>query len=231
MSKYSTMKIVLLYILMLSLLFAACSKLDNYSAPNATIKGSVIDNTTHKPIQSQEPNGFFIWLIENRSNSISQRFNGKADGTFENAAVFSGSYKVVPILGAFFMPDTAIVNVSGVTNIDFTVTPFLTVAATAKGVSGGVEVTFSISRPVVSGKIIECRALASLSPSVNSVVFNKDVTTDLSGINDEDILDTAFTQTIANLESGKMYYVRVAAKTDNSNNKYNYSEIIQITVP
>lgn len=224
------MKIVPIYLLVLPLILAACSKVDNYDAPNATIKGSVIDNVTHQPIQSEAPNGFFIRLEENRSNTIPLNFNGRADGTFENAAVFSGSYKVVPILGAFFTPDTAVVNVSGVTNVDFTVTPFLSIAATAKSVSGGAEVTFSLSRSVESGKIKECRALASLSPSVSSVVFNKDVTTDLSGSTDEDILTTQFTQTITGLDAGQTYYVRVAARTDNSSGKYNYSEIIPITV-
>lgn len=225
------MKTVTIYSLLFLLFFSACSKTDNYSAPNATIKGSVIDKTTNKPIQTESPNGFYIRLEENHSNSTPLNFNGMADGTFMNAAVFAGSYKVVPISGAFFTPDTAVVNITGVTNVDFTVTPYLTVAATATAVSGGVEVKYSISRTVVSDKIVERKAVASLAPAVSSTVFNEDVTTDLSAIPDEDVLDTEFTDTITGLESGKTYYIRVAAKTNNSNNKYNYSEVIQINVP
>ena len=78
---------------------------------------------------------------------------------------------------------------------------------------------------------MERKAVAFQSDKVSSTVFNAQVTTNLSAIPDEDILDTEFTDTITGLESGKTYYVRVAAKTNNSNNKYNYSEIIQITVP
>jgi len=225
------MKIVAIYSLLFLFLFSSCSKVDNYKGPNATIKGSVIDNTTNKPIETEAPNGFFIRLQENHSNAIPLNFSGKADGTFENAAVFSGAYKVVPITGAFFTPDTATINISGVTNVDFTVTPFLNVTATAASVSGGVEVKYSISRAVVSNKIIECKALASLAPAVANNVFTKAVTHDLSGIADEDILSTEFTDVITDLEAGKTYYVRVAAKTNNSNNKYNYSEIIPITIP
>lgn len=225
------MKIVAIYSFLFLLLFSACSKIDNYSGPNATIKGSVIDNMTNKPIQTEAPNGFYIRLEENHSNSTPLNFSGMANGTFQNAAVFAGSYKVVPITGAFFTPDTAIVNVSGVTNVDFTVTPYLEVAATATAVAGGVVVKYNISRSVVSDKIIESKSVASLTPKVSSTVFNQQVTNNLSGIADEDVLSTEFTDTITGLQSGKTYYVRAAAKTNNSNNKYNYSEVIQISVP
>jgi hypothetical protein len=225
------MKIVAIYILFFLSFFSACSKIDNYSGPNATIQGSVIDNMTNKPIQTESPNGFFIRLEENHSNSTPLNFSGKANGTFENAAVFAGSYKVVPITGAFFTPDTAIVNISGVTNVDFTVTPYLGVAATVTAMAGGVEVKYNISRTIASGKIMQSKSVAFLSPTVSSTVFNQAVTNDLSGIADEDILSTEFTDTITGLEPGKTYYIRVAAKTNNSNNKYNYSDIIPISVP
>lgn len=225
------MKIVSIYSLLFVFFLSACSKIDNYSGPNAAIKGSVIDNLTNKPIQTEAPNGFFIRIEENHSNAAPRNFSGKADGTFQNTAVFAGSYKVLPINGAFFAPDTAIVNVSGVTTVDFTVTPFLKVDATATTVSGGVVLKYKISRSAASGKIMERKAVAFQSDKVSSTVFNAQVTTNLSATPDEDILDTEFTDTITGLESGKTYYVRVAAKTNNSNNKYNYSEIIQITVP
>lgn len=225
------MKTITIYTLLLSLFFSACSKIDNYGPPNATIKGSVIDETTGKPIQTESPNGFYIRLEENHSNSTPFNFNGKADGTFENAAVFAGSYKVVPVSGAFFTPDAAIVDISGVTNVDFTVTPYLTVTATATSVAGGVEVKYSISRTVVADKIIECKAIASLAPAVSSTVFNEEVTHDLSGVTDNDVLSKEFKDVITGLSSGKTYYIRVAARTNNSNSKYNYSEIIQIHVP
>lgn len=225
------MKTVTIYSLLFLLLSSACSKTDNYSAPDATIKGSVIDNTTNKPIQTESPNGFYIRLEENHSNSTPLNFNGKADGTFMNAAVFAGLYKVVPISGAFFTPDTAVINISGVTTVDFTVTPYLTVIATAANVAGGVEVKYTITRPAGSDKIIERKAIASLAPAVSSTVFNQAVTTDLSAIADGDIVTTSYTDTLTGLNSGNTYYIRAAARTNNSNNKYNYSEVIQVNVP
>jgi len=66
----------------------------------------------------------------------------------------------------------------------------------------------------------------------HSSLPNSEATThDLSGIADDNIISTAFTDTITSLEPGKPYYVRVTARTDNSNNKFNYSDIIQINVP
>jgi len=68
-------------------------------------------------------------------------------------------------------------------------------------------------------------------PTVNSIVFDFQKQTDLSGIDDEDILSGDYTDEVEGLTSGQTYYVRVAARTRNTLNKYNYSEVFTITVP
>lgn len=42
----------------------SCGDIDNMDGPNAAIAGSLIDETTNKPIISEQPNGFRIKMVE-----------------------------------------------------------------------------------------------------------------------------------------------------------------------
>ena len=63
------------------------------------------------------------------------------------------------------------------------------------------------------------------------MVFDSQKLTDLSGIDDEDILADSYSDEVTGLTSGQTYYVRIAARTRNTLNKYNYSEVFAVTVP
>lgn len=224
--------IAYLYILA-GLLLASCSKnVDNYPAPDAGIQGSLTDGQSGNPFQSEEPNGFRIRLIaEAYKDATPIDFWGKPDGTFENTKVFSGDYKVIPIEGAFFPVDTQEVSIAGLKQIDFKVTPFLTVTASATAHASSIVTQYKISRTRIEGKISTCKSLVSVHPAISNTVFDKAITHDLSEIDDDTILDTTFRDSVPDLKSGQTYYVRIAVYANNPLNKYNYSPVIKIAVP
>ncbi len=221
----------------LSIVFLAivssCSKIDNYAGPNAGITGTVIDNTTNQGIQSEQPNGFQIRLIEKGySNVIPLDFWGKADGSFKNTQLFADTYKVLPIQGPFLTPDTLVVNVNGLTTVKFTVTPFMSVKASdPQVISKNVVVKYTLSKPaVISDNIVRCLTMAAKVPAVSNSVNDYNVSHDLSGMSYQDISNQQFSDTLKNLPSGT-FYVRVGARTSNGQGKYNYSQVFPVTIP
>lgn len=221
--------------MLLLVLNLSCSKLDNYNAPDAGIKGKVIDNVSNKPLQSVQPNGFQIRLIEvnlKYENPIPIDFWGKADGTYRNTKLFADKYRVIPFNGAFFEPDTQVVNIHGLATVNFTVTPFLELTnVSVTPIEKGAIVRYQIIKPKKSNqKIISSESLASRYPNVGHSVFESEVVNNLSSITDDIIESMQFSDTLSGLKTGKVYYVRVAASTNNSNNRYNYSKIFKINV-
>lgn len=216
----------------ISLLITSCSK-DNYKAPDAGIKGEVIDVTTNEPIQTEQPNGIKIRLLElsYKDDVTPIDFWCKADGTFENSNLFADTYDAVPIEGAFFPSDTVQVDVSGIKTVDFKVMPFLTIKATAVPATGSVITHYTISRPQAAGKITSCKTIVSFTPSVSNTINEFSVVHDLSGVPDDSILKNQYTDTIKGLTSGQTYYVRAAAIASNANNKYNYSPVFIVKIP
>ena len=216
-------------------LFALCSCArdnDNYAAPDAEIYGSIIDQVTNEPVPSEQPNGFRIRMIsEAYGEPTPIDFWGKADGTFQNKKVFSGKYKVIPIEGAFFPVDTQQVVISGSTELNFKVIPFLSITASATADANTIVTKFTISRSRAGGKIKVCKSLIAPYPTLSNSVFDKAITRDLSGVDDETILSTEFRDTIPDVQPGKTYYVRVTAATENTLNKYNYSTVMKVETP
>jgi hypothetical protein len=214
-----------------SVLFS-CNEIDNYNAPNGDIYGKLTDKITTKQLQSEEPNGFTIKLFEKGGAMNSPiAFQGKPDGTFENAMIFQNEYKVLATEGAFFYVDTVKVQVGSRTEVNFEVVPFLAVInASVTASAGKITANYKIARSQVGDKIIERRTLVSLIPTVNNVTFKTEKKTNINGLLDTDILNSQFTDDVTGLTSGK-YYVRIAVRTNNALKKYNYSEIFPVTVP
>ncbi len=216
----------------IGLTFTSCKK-DNYPAPNAAIQGKITDAVTNASFQTEQPNGVKIRLIEESygTNVTPIDFWCSSDGSFENTAVFADKYKIIPVEGAFFPADTAEITVNGLVTVNFKVTPFLTITATATPSTGSVTTTYTISRTQAGGKIMACKTLVSSVPSVSTAINEFNVTHDLSGSTDQHILGDQFTDTVTGLTSGNTYYVRVAAIAANANNKYNYSGVFIVKIP
>lgn len=210
----------------------SCGEIDNYDAPNGYIHGQLIDKITNESFQSQQPNGFIIKLFEQEGSMNSPiLFHGKPDGTFENALIFQIKYKIIPVEGAFFPVDTTVVEVRKETEVNFEVIPFLAIdEVTITTNSNKITTNYNITRSKEGDKIIDRITLVSEIPTVDNVTYDFKKEISLSEIPDEDILKQSFTDVIEGLTSGKTYYVRIGARTDNDYRKYNYSKIFEITI-
>ena len=166
-------------------------------------------------------------------NVIPIDFWVKPDGSFENKMLFSGTYKVIPVEGAFLKPDTAIVTIKGgIKTVNFTVTPFLNIIASDPTVvNNNIIVHYTISKPsAVTDNIITSLTMASKMPAVSHAVNDYTAIRDLSGMTNNDIVNAQFTDTLKGLPKGT-FYVRVGASTDNGAGKFNYSKVYTVIMP
>ncbi|MCD7978576.1 MAG: DUF3823 domain-containing protein [Tannerellaceae bacterium] len=215
----------------------ACEKLDNYDEPAETLTGKVIDQVTGEPLITEQPNGYRIKLSEISwsENPEPEYFWGKADGTFNNTKLFAGTYEVSPVEGAFFDVSPQTVEIKGRVELEFKVIPYLSVATSGVELKGGntLEVIYTISRSQTGDKILDSRVFVSTNPNVGTNILITDLSplNNLSETPDEVVLETTYTEAITGLEKGQTYYVRVGARTDNPNKRYNFTPVTAVTIP
>lgn len=204
---------------------------DTFPTPNETLKGDLRDKDGN-PLITEQPNGFKIRIIETGSPEP-RDFWGKPDGTFFNSKIFKGIYKIVPTEGAFFPVDTVETEISGITTINFEITPFVKISASIIADGTNLKATYTIVKATGAGKIKNARLLVSKwNPNVGLNYNDKSVLRDLSGVSDLIVGTTEYTDQISNyLESGVTYYARVAVLSQNSFGRYNFSEVQEIVVP
>lgn len=224
------MKLQFISLACMLVVFASCGKRDNYAAPNAGIKGTLINADTQEPFETEQPNGVKIRMLDVKYGDGVSPIDiwAKADGSFETTQLFNGSYKVVPIEGAFFNADTTTVTVNGISDVSFNVTPFLNIAMDAAKSGNDIIVKYNLSRSKVGDKIMQCKSVMSAYLTVSNTINEMAIEHDLSGEDDSSALATNYSDTLKNVTTGSSYYIRVAAKTANANNKYNYSKIVKI---
>ena len=226
---------ILLILLMLSQL--SCTKLDNYNPPNATLNGQIIDVVTGAPIQTN----VYDCMIELDELSWSQNpqpfyFTTRQDGTFTNTKVFAGKYKITPVNGPFIPVSGQDVDIKGdTTKVSFLVEPFLNIEITdLKQADSTLTVSYKISSKSDSYKITDSRLF------INNTVFVGDGNTmqqfdqdiDFTGTSNQEIYANTYQFNVGNLISGRTYYVRVGARSDDPvSRRYNYSEIKKVVIP
>lgn len=227
-------KINLLMCMLFVLGMMSCGDIDNMNGPNAAITGSLIDETTNKPILSEQPNGFRIKMVETSwsESATPEYFWGKADGTFKNTKIFSATYDVQPVEGAFFPVDPVSVQIKKSENIEFRVTPYLSIHPIRIEIVGeAIQVEWNISRSKVGDKMLDTRVfVVHDNPNVGTNYFTTALSPmdDLSSIPDEEALSTTYKHTITGLQKGKTYYVKIGARTDNSSKRYNFAETVKL---
>ena len=122
-------------------ILATSCEIDNYDGPDATIQGALYDHNG-QPLQVNHGSGYIRmreinWpkgdttiFITNQTLAVQQ------DGTYQHIKWFAGEYRMLPYAGNFYPYDDdnqdaddagELVNISGVTTKDFTVTPYLTI--------------------------------------------------------------------------------------------------------
>lgn len=227
-------KINILMLLLIVVLTMSCEKLDNYDDPKERLTGRLTDQMTGDALITEQPNGFRIKMSEISwsDNPEPEYFWGKADGTFNNTKIFAGTYEITPVEGAFFPVEAQILEIKGTVEIEFKVIPYLSVSvADIKRINDEtIEITYTIARKQIGDKILDSRVFISTNPNVGTNILDNDLIPlkDLKDIPDEEILQTTFKETIKGFVKGKTYYVRVGARTDNANKRYNFTKVIKV---
>ena len=230
------MKKTILLLSFICTLFA-CSKVDNYDAPNSTLCGEVIDAYTGQPILSEQPQGFYIRykeLSDKYPDAIYRSFWGKADGSFNNTKLFASTYEVFPYDGAFYQPEAQKVTLEagGTANVKFSVVPYLAVK--------DAKVEFDQTAKILHASFILDRpgeSSAKPSKAFVALTWNPNVSyychgdTGVSGnlvtrsVSEDDLGSRiSFDVDCSNLSAGHTWYVRLGCISNKNNNRANYSE-------
>jgi hypothetical protein len=132
--------------------FYAC-EYDNYDEPSERFSGRIIDSTTGENfIMSSKGLELRMWETSWNSTPSPRSINVKDDGTFNNNKLFAGTYKVLPVSGAFWpVADTVVINLKGHVLQDFTVTPYLKLRITNHRLDGtSLTLSGKIEAPIVN---------------------------------------------------------------------------------
>ncbi len=241
-------KLILLFAAAPLLWFSSCAKIDNYNAPDATLRGTIIDETTNAPLLTG-PGEFVIRMLETSwgENPAPQDLPVKQDGTYANTKLFNATYSLQPYGGAFWPVDpTADFVLNGSGTQDFTVKPYLKVTNVKWEVKADktLSVSCTLEAPQTQGlpQVIEVRPLLSLTPYCGAgsridgyykdefrVLINKNW--DEIGNMQTGKGNETYTINGMPLKSGYTYFFRMGAKVRDTFEKFNYSEVVTIKVP
>jgi len=216
------------------LLSVSSCKLDDYEVPAKTIEGTVVDAETGGNIQTRQPEGIRIRMLEQKyENPVPNDFWCKSDGTFKNVRLFPGNYKVIPVDGPFEQSsvDTLLVDLSQDQQVSFKVEPFARVTDPVISRDGnGIRATYKISQGSSTKKIMKSMLICYTSPILHEATTGKlsSAENDLSVHTTAEIKSMSFEDVIENVPAGKTIYARIAVQTENPLNRFNYSPIIEI---
>lgn len=217
---------IYLYALLSFIVLYSCKvdEYDNYDAPNAEIYGTITDGVSGEAFQTEQPDGVRIVFIETKYETPEPiKIWAKYDGTYRNAALFNGKYDVYLDEIAGVPSSKQTVNVTVSKEVNFTVTPFLSVdTISIKNYGKTVKINYRIEKNLTD-QIVEERAI--FINSIDKVSQRHNI---LSAKKKSDA-DGEFTDKIIVPEFGS-YYLRCAAKTKNAYGRYNYSKVIKIEV-
>ena len=241
-------KFIIYSVLGVSLLsVTSCYKIDNFDAPDVRVHGRVIDSYTGENLlTSQGDWGIRIWERSwEASEPTNQNLPVKQDGSYNNSKLFAGTYDMLPYGGPFWPITDTVKNVvfDGVTQQDFTVTPYLQLTD-FEATLNGLELTLQcrINAPIRTGlpNLVELKPFLSLttfsgeSNYINIPQYN-DERIQFNRSWEEEVGDaeTSNVYTVGPLpvKAGYTYYVRLGANVNDANRKYNYTEIVKVDVP
>lgn len=225
---------------------SSCMKIDNFSEPDASVSGAIVDVTTGKNMMfDQGDTHIRIWERSYSTNPTYQDLAVKADGTYTNTKLFAGTYDMQPIDGAYWPCDVTynvkIGRKGAVAN--FEVTPYLHVIDFQQELNG-TELTLSckLQAPVVENlpQVVEIRPFLSLNEHCGAAnhinyyytdnyrvnirkLWNKIGDADGNGLETYSIKMT--------VKPGYTYWCRMGVQVNNTYKNWNYSEVVKITVP
>ncbi len=146
----------------------SCNKneIDNYDEPQETIKGTVVDNATGEPVltdQGSEGTRVRLNEVSWTGTRVASNFDffSMKEGIFQNTKVFKGRYNVridgafIPLLrlsprGDTLANETKVIDIQGVTEVEFKVQPFLKIEWVGKPTvsNGKITAVIKVTRAV-----------------------------------------------------------------------------------
>jgi len=225
----------------------SCLKTDNWDAPDARVHGRIIDSYTGENLlSSQNDWGIRIWERSwEATEPNNQTLAVKQDGSYNNSKWCAGTYEMLPYGGPFWPVTDTLKNVvfDGVTEQDFTVTPYLQLTD-FEATLNGLELTLEcrLNAPIRTGlpNLVELKPFLSLttfsgeSNYINIPEYSdKRIQINKSWQEEVGDAETSDVYTIGPLpvKAGYTYYVRLGANVNDANRKYNYTEIVKVDVP
>ncbi len=233
-----------------ALLATSCMEIDNFDEPDAHFTGRIIDSTTGQNILAdQGENRIRIWEKSYSLNPASQDIPVKQDGTFNNTKLFKGTYDVVAE-GAWWPCDTIRVGLGSKLTQDFEVTPYLTLFDfQIEYVNDSLTMSCRFDAPIKEAlpNIRDIRPFLSLNQfcgAGNSISYYN-TPTDANG-------DPLYWKSIMSswaslpkladgkskvysfrlpVKPGYIYFARMGARVNDTQQKYNYTEIKMIEIP
>lgn len=220
---------------------SACTKIDNYDAPDASFEGRLIDATTHANfLTSQNSIQVRMEQVSWSATPTPQEIPSKFDGTFKDTKLFKGTYRIIPKGGAFWpIYDSVRVDITKGSSHDFELTPYISIKNFTQSLAGTtLTLKFDIDAPIPAGlpTIIDAQPYVNTTKLVGAGASIRDYSeTKAVVINKEFIdmstADKAITLTIPNLISGRKFFVRVGVRLNDSFKSSNFSEIVEVDVP
>jgi hypothetical protein len=246
-------KIIYIVVGMLVALSTSCKKTDNYDAPTETLKGSVTDAVTGKPVQTEQGSGTRIKLLEISwsSNPTPFYIASMQDGTYNYTKLFAGKNVVsaegpfVPLVqvdntGKTIVDKSQTVDIKGVTTVNFSVDPFLRIEWVGEPVinpDGTITTKFKITRgtndPNFQQDVSDLAVFVNSNKYVGNNNYDNRYTPKLGGSDASSSVGKTITlTTIGGVLPGKrQYFLRIGARIAYGLNYYNYTDVKTVTVP
>ena len=91
-------KTLIILSFVLGMFYMYSCEVDNYDAPDMTLQGNIVDKVTNQNIQTRQPDGIRMRLIE-VGYPTPLDFWAKPDGSFANTKLFAAKYKLLAMEG------------------------------------------------------------------------------------------------------------------------------------
>jgi len=227
------MKKYKLYIVVLSgLLMTGACKLDNYNAPSATLYGAFIDVERGGLVEQDIIRGTTIEYVEAGYAAKAKEYMVvKNDGTYRNTMLFPNQYEITPVRGNFAAVAPQEINISGQTQLDFAVLPYIRVKDLDIKKNGTkIVATFKLQQTInkpISRVGIYAHPDMSVGASLHTALAEKSINA-VADSNQVFILELDIATTPA-LTAGKPYFFRVGALIDVPEARFNYAKSVRLT--
>ncbi|MDR6569403.1 Protein of unknown function [Chitinophaga ginsengisegetis] len=221
------------FIVALAAGLASCEK-DNYDGPTAGLSGRFVDVKTQELIEQDIILGTTIEIIEHGyASRTPQALIVKTDGTYANSMLFANTYTVTPVRGNFLPVDSQVVNISGQTTLDFSVTPYIRVNDVSILKTGTkVVATFKLEQNVTNN-VKKIGLYAHSDARVGEPMRLVASEIQLNAVSDPSQVYTLEIDLAANssiLKPGNKYYFRVGALIDAGEAKPNYRPAVRLDI-